>query len=238
MDFHFANFETEEDIFSFLENLRWKGKPRCTKCASLRVFKNETCRVKHTWHCSDCAHNFRVTVGTIFDKSNLSLILWFEAIRVIAETPAISSIKLGKYLDITQKSAWFMGHRIRELMITGDEILNGVVESILAPTLHNKHVDTVVKKTGAKVSRAKSGKVKVERVNPNARFRQAPTGSKVAAWVATAQETIVEAHYQVSDKHQARYLTQQATKRNRRKVGQKIVEQFMTDPLRYKELIK
>lgn len=84
--------------------------------------------------CYACRKQFTVKVGTIFESSHIPLRLWLQAITLIAASKkGISSNQLHRMLGITLKSAWFMSHRIREAMRSGDlapfGANGGIVES-------------------------------------------------------------------------------------------------------------
>jgi len=69
------------------------------------------------WYCNDCKRQFSAKVGTIFEDSPIGLDKWLPAIWLIASNRnGISSHELARALKVTQKSAWFMLHRIREAM--------------------------------------------------------------------------------------------------------------------------
>jgi len=70
--------------------------------------------------CADCRRQFTVKVGTIFEDSAIPLQKWFMAVYLLmAHKKGISSVQLGKDIGVTQKSAWFMLHRIRLAMQIG-----------------------------------------------------------------------------------------------------------------------
>ena len=83
------------------------------------------------FRCKDCKYDFSVRVGTIFEKSPLPLSTWITAMWLMANTKnGISSHELGRSLGVTQKTAWFMSHRIREAMRTNSfRKLSGTVET-------------------------------------------------------------------------------------------------------------
>ena len=107
----------EQACRNFLELVRWDNIPTCPHCGSV----NEThykLKVKGEftglYKCKDCRERFTVTVGTIFEGSHIPLRKWFIGVYIFAShKKGISSVQLGKDLDITQKSAWFMLGRIR-----------------------------------------------------------------------------------------------------------------------------
>jgi transposase-like protein len=85
---------------------------------------------RRLWKCKDCTKQFSVKVGSIFEDSPLGLDKWLPAVWLIANSKnGISSHELGRALGITQKSAWFMLHRIRLAMQTGTfDKFDGTVE--------------------------------------------------------------------------------------------------------------
>lgn len=83
------------------------------------------------WNCKDCKRQFTAKVGTIFEDSPIGFDKWLPAIWLIASNRnGISSCELARGLQITQKSAWFMLHRIRAMMAYGAVTeLTGIVEA-------------------------------------------------------------------------------------------------------------
>ena len=70
--------------------------------------------------CYVCRKPFTVKVGTIFESSHVALHLWLQAIFLIASSKkGVSANQLHRTLGVTLKTAWFMGHRIREAMREG-----------------------------------------------------------------------------------------------------------------------
>ncbi len=116
-------FKDELVCMQYLENLRWSGTPKCPKCGCEKLYKINT-RLKHEdlvgykdFQCSnkECKKMFSVLTGSIFESSKISLQVWFSAMYLIsAHKKGISSHQLAKDLGITQKSAWFVLHRVRE----------------------------------------------------------------------------------------------------------------------------
>src|SRR5947208_17087706 len=82
------------------------------------------------WKCRECKNQFSVKVGTIFEDSPLSLCKWIPALWVIVNAKnGVSSCELGRALGVTQKTAWFMLHRIRLAMQNGSVVtIGGQVE--------------------------------------------------------------------------------------------------------------
>jgi len=111
----------------FVANLRWPDGPVCPRCGGTEYSYLTTRRV---WKCKACKKQYSVKLGTIFEDSPLGLDKWLPAVWLIANSKnGISSHELGRALGITQKSAWFMLHRIRLAMQTGSfKKLGGTVE--------------------------------------------------------------------------------------------------------------
>lgn len=152
-----AEFSTEEKCREYLEQQRWGNTPACPCCGSTNVHRFATnnrifkCREK------ECHKKFSVTVGTIYENSKLPLRTWFLATYILAvHSKGISSLQLAQWLGITQKSAWHLNHRIREMLTANaPELLEGIVEvdeSYVGGSESNKHASkrTVKSGTGGK----------------------------------------------------------------------------------------
>ncbi len=114
-----AQFHNEEAAYKFVEARVWPNGPICPHCGCFeRVGKmgGKSTRIG-TYKCYDCRKPFTVKVGTIFESSHVPLRLWLQAIFLIASSKkGISANQLHRALGVTLKTAWFMGHRIREAM--------------------------------------------------------------------------------------------------------------------------
>jgi transposase-like protein len=110
----------------FVAGLRWPSGPVCPRCGSVEHSYLSTRRV---WKCKACKKQYSVKVGTIFEDSKLGLDKWLPAVWLAANSKnGISSHELARSLGVTQKSAWFMLHRIRLAMQTDGFVLSGEVE--------------------------------------------------------------------------------------------------------------
>ena len=100
---------------AYMRHIKWAGgAPVCPHCGSDRIAER---REKRKLRCRDCRKEFSHKVGTIFEDSPLGLDKWFVAVWAIANCRnGISSHELGRALGVTQKTAWFMLHRIRLAM--------------------------------------------------------------------------------------------------------------------------
>lgn len=124
----YGKFKDEQTCRDYLADLRWNGKTICPHCGSI----DSSYRFKDgkLFKCRSCQKQFTVRVGTVFEDSHLSLQKWFLAIYLATSLKSgISSVQLSKYLGITQKSAWFMLHRIRQVVEEEGLELSGTVET-------------------------------------------------------------------------------------------------------------
>jgi transposase-like protein len=116
-------FHGEEAAFEWVESWLWPEGPICPHCGGMeRISKM---RGKSTrmglYKCYQCRKPFRVTVGTIFEASHIPLHIWLQGIALMSSSKkGISSNQLHRALGIGLKAAWFMSHRIREAMRSGD----------------------------------------------------------------------------------------------------------------------
>src|SRR5207302_10535277 len=109
-------FDDEAVCVEFLARLRWPDGVRCIECDSDRVGFIST---RSLWRCKDCRKQFSVKQGTIFEDSSIPLSTWLPAMWLYAAgKKGRSSHQLARDLGVTQKTAWFMGHRIRLAMET------------------------------------------------------------------------------------------------------------------------
>src|SRR5437868_9412135 len=111
----------------FVAGLRWTNGPVCPRCEGT---EHSYLTTRRLWKCKACKRQFSVKVGTIFEDSPLGLDKWLPAIWLAANSKnGISSHELARALGITQKSAWFMLHRIRLAMRDRSfSMLSGEVE--------------------------------------------------------------------------------------------------------------
>lgn len=123
---------TEEDCRVYLENVRWNGKPICPHCGSISEnhYKlTQNGEFKGLYKCRDCGKRFTVRQGTMFEGSNLPLKKWFYAIYLfLSHKRGISSCQLAKDIGVTQKTAWFMLHRIRHNVRDDDADFNDMTQ--------------------------------------------------------------------------------------------------------------
>lgn len=123
----FDHFNSEKICLEYWERMRWKEGLVCPHCKGMQAYK-----IKGGYKCKDviCQKKFSALSGSIFENTKLPLRTWFGAIYLFtAHKKGISSMQLSRDLDIHQKSAWFVLHRIRAaLKEVPVDMLNGIVE--------------------------------------------------------------------------------------------------------------
>lgn len=121
---------TEADAYRFLEDLRWNGHPVCPHCGSARKHyflkpsngKTRKTRTGSTserrvWKCADCRKQFSVLTGTIIHGTKIPVRKWvFVIFEMCTSRNGVAAREIQRKYDLTEKSAWFMLHRIREAM--------------------------------------------------------------------------------------------------------------------------
>ena len=119
-------FTTEEKCRRTLKEQRWGKTVCCPECGSTHIYERKDGR----YSCADCNHTFSVLSGTVFENTKISLRKWFMAMYLISShKKGISSVQLAQDIRVTQKTAWFMLHKIRGLFgQTDGTALKGEVE--------------------------------------------------------------------------------------------------------------
>ena len=106
-------FPDEDTARAWIEGIVWPDERCCGKCGSINT-KEASHKTMPYW-CSDCRSYFSVRTGTPLAHSHIPLRKWAIGIYVcLTSLKSVSSMKLHRDLDISQKAAWFMLHRIRE----------------------------------------------------------------------------------------------------------------------------
>lgn len=121
-------FSDPHICLEFVVSLRWPNGPVCPRCASK---EHRFINTRALWECKGCKKQYSVKVGTIFEDSAMKLDKWLCAIWMIVNAKnGVSSYEIARSLGITQKTAWFMMHRIRlALQNQSLEKLSGHVEA-------------------------------------------------------------------------------------------------------------
>jgi transposase-like protein len=146
-----AYFSDPEQAFVYAVNLRWPGKKiTCPRCGGEQ---HSFLRTRLMWWCKGCKKQFSVKVGTIFEDSPLGMDKWMTAFWMVVNCKnGVSSAEMARTLKITQKSAWFMLHRVREVLKNNSVAklggTGGAVESdetFVGPNPYKMHKDSKAK---------------------------------------------------------------------------------------------
>ncbi len=158
---YFANPANCRD---FLVRRRWPNGVTCPKCGSTNVLFMEN---YNRWHCREKhpAPQFTLKTGTIMEDSPIGLDKWLMVMwQVVNSKNGISSCEVAKAVGITQKSAWFLDHRIRFMLTMGTgNKMSGQVEAdetYIGGKARNMHVakrTRVIRGTGGKDKTAVMG---------------------------------------------------------------------------------
>ena len=122
------HFNSEKRCRDFITEQRWNGNVVCPLCGCTHTYVCSN--GDNQFKCAKCKRRFSCLVGTIFHNTKLSLQKWFMAMYLISShKKGISSHQLARDLDVTQKTAWFILHKLRSLFAKYDTpSLEGEIE--------------------------------------------------------------------------------------------------------------
>ncbi len=119
-------FKDEETCRDHFAKIRFRNGEYCPHCGHQTIY---TFAGGKRYRCAKCKQDFTIKTGTVFGESKLPLRKWFIAIYLLSTTSkGISSVQLAKHVGVTQKTGWFMDHRIRKAMKQNKGQLFGTVE--------------------------------------------------------------------------------------------------------------
>ncbi|MXZ54654.1 MAG: IS1595 family transposase [Gammaproteobacteria bacterium] len=146
-------FGDEATAEAWFVERRWPNGIRCPKCDSDAISHRKGRRQTPQYHCNGCQANFTVKTDTIMHNSKLPLSKWALAFYLYSTNlKGVSSMKLHRDLGITQKSAWHLVHRIREVWNDETAKMAGPVEvdeTYMGGKERNKHVSQKLKVGGS-----------------------------------------------------------------------------------------
>lgn len=146
------HFQDEKSAFAFVEAHLWPTGPVCPFCgncdpARIREMNGKTTRIGLR-KCNECRKPFTVRMGSIFESSHLPLHLWLQIIHLMnASKKGISTRQVQRMLNCSMKTAWFLTHRVREIMdgVDGADPMGGdgrtleIDEAYIGGLEKNKH---------------------------------------------------------------------------------------------------
>jgi transposase-like protein len=145
-------FQEEETCRQHFTTIRFRNGEYCPHCGHTTIY---TFSGGKRYRCAGCKQDFTIKTGTVFGESKLPIKKWFIAIYLLSTTSkGISSVQLAKHVGVTQKTAWFMDHRIRKAMKQNKGQLFGRIEADetfiggLSKNMHKKKRGAAIKGTG------------------------------------------------------------------------------------------
>ena len=121
-------FPTEDSARRWFEHQRWPDGVHCARCDGDNVSPVASGKPM-PYRCRDCRKYFSVRTNSVMERSKITLRKWAWGIYLsTTNLKGVSSLKLHRDLKITQKSAWFMSHRIRAALVASGHLLDGPVE--------------------------------------------------------------------------------------------------------------
>jgi len=136
-------FSDPDKCHEYSASLRWPDGVTCPRCGHK---EHSYISTRRKWFCKGCKKQFTTKVGTIFEDSPISMDKWMMAVWLIVNCKnGVSSYEIAKDIGVTQKSAWFMDHRIRRALQDGTfEKLSGEVEvdeTFIGGKARNMHIE-------------------------------------------------------------------------------------------------
>src|SRR5258706_5847797 len=119
-------FHDEAAAFAFVEAELWPNGPICHHCGGFQrisaITPNPAKRIRiRLEYCGQCRKQFTVRMGTVFEETKLPMTKWLQAIYLMfSSKKGVSGHQLHRTLEITYDNAWFLAHRIREAMRSGE----------------------------------------------------------------------------------------------------------------------
>ena len=221
LDDFLSKYKDEDSCQKYFEGIRFRKGDYCPHCGFTTIYRFDDGK---RYRCASCKKDFTIKTGTVFGESKIPLRKWFIAIYLLTTCrKGISSVQLAKQVGVTQKTAWFMDHRIRKAMKQGRVQLFGTVEAdetYVGGKEKNKHrskrvtgaygrsLDT---KTPVFGILQRGGEIRVN-VIPDARMRT------IESKIVEHERGYIGIYHWMSRKHLQRYVDEFAYRFNTRDV--------------------
>ncbi len=199
-----ARFGTEEKAREYLESYIWRNGRSCPRCGSV-----ETSEANHKtmpYWCPSCRKYFSVKTGTLMEGSNIKYKDWVMAIYLMGTSlKGVSSTRLANDLNLQQRSAWFLAHRIRKAWANNASELFGQVveidEAYLGGLEKNKHKDKRLKKGRGPVGKEAVVAIKQRKGKKVKALRVKSTDAQTLHWIV--MKNVVPGTTVYSDDHRS-----------------------------------
>jgi transposase-like protein len=138
----FKRFPDEKSCEDFIIKARWPRGIYCPHCGNYKIYRLEN---QKRFKCSSCRKQFSVRTNSVLAESKVTLQQWIMATWLLTtHRKGFSSIQLAHTLGVTQKTAWFLAHRIRETFKERGDLFDGTIEvdeTFIGGKEGNKHFD-------------------------------------------------------------------------------------------------